>query len=351
MPLVSLQYQILPREAVSELAPENRITRTLETIAQKGSIAEAAKALHLSYRQLWNLLNQWEAEIGSPLLVRGRGKSCRLSDFSRRWLAAEQEVKAKHAMALQALRADLEQAFVCAGRADLPLVTLSGCPDEALELLREDAPGRDFVLEINFNSSEKGLAALEAGQCQIAGFNFPLGQSASSSLPREFRKHLGGGELLLLSFCTRIQGLAVQAGNPLLLGSMLSIAQKKARYINRAKGTGTRILCDSLLRTVGLSPDEIPGYGTEAPSHQAVAVAIASGKADAGLCIQSVAERTGLSFIPLVKEAYCLALSKSFAASREGRAFLKALASGDWRRKTAALPGYDFKECGEILSA
>ena len=72
-----------------------------------------------------------------------------------------------------------------------------------------------------------------------------------------------------------------------------------ARMVNRNRGAGTRILIDRLLR------DRRPaGYPYEPRSHYAVAAAIAQGRADWGVTIESVARDAGLRFVPLQAEEY-----------------------------------------------
>jgi putative molybdopterin biosynthesis protein len=73
----------------------------------------------------------------------------------------------------------------------------------------------------------------------------------------------------------------------------------RARMVNRNRGSGTRVLIEELLK--GAKP---PGYHYEAKSHNAVAAAVAQGRADWGVAIQPVAEMYGLTFTPLREEQY-----------------------------------------------
>ena len=71
-------------------------------------------------------------------------------------------------------------------------------------------------------------------------------------------------------------------------------------------GSGTRILIDRLLN--GARP---PGYWSQPKSHNAVAAAVAQGRADWGVTIDSVARRYGLGFIPVQDEHYDFAVPKA----------------------------------------
>jgi putative molybdopterin biosynthesis protein len=99
-----------------------------------------------------------------------------------------------------------------------------------------------------------------------------------------------------------------------------ALADPTCLMVNRNQGAGTRILIDRLL--AGARPE---GYWNQPKSHNAVAAAIAQGRADWGVAIAPVAEAYGLGFLPLAEEHYDFAL----VSERRGRpaveAFLAAL--------------------------
>ncbi len=326
----------------------NDLIVLLDSINSLGSLSAAAKAVGYSYRHLWDELNHWEEEFGEPLVSRSRGRSCELTAFGKRLLWAEKEVQAKYASEIASLRAGIEQAYARATDPDAEVLTLHGCPDEALMQFRDEATLQKLYLEINFNSSLKGLQDLHEGRCQIAGFNFPIGAAAHSKAAETFAPYLAN-DVMLIGFAVRIQGIAVAKGNPLGLHSFLDVALKKATFVNRSKGTGTRVLADELLRTSGLKESDVIGYQNEVGSHSSVAASIASGKADAGLCIQSVASKMHLDFIPLVREVYYLVAKKDFLDSEGGQKLTALLSDPAWLKKGANLAGYDFSECGKVF--
>jgi putative molybdopterin biosynthesis protein len=85
-----------------------------------------------------------------------------------------------------------------------------------------------------------------------------------------------------------------------------ALADPDALMVNRNAGSGTRLLIDQLLD--GARP---PGYAAQARSHNAVAVAVAQGRADWGVAIQTVARDYGLGFLPLQDERFDLVVPKS----------------------------------------
>ena len=78
----------------------------------------------------------------------------------------------------------------------------------------------------------------------------------------------------------------------------------KVRFVNRNVGSGTRILIDTKLKEYGIDPKEIEGYRVELKSHNSVAAAVASGRADVGVAIRRVAEAYRLRFIPIGREEF-----------------------------------------------
>jgi putative molybdopterin biosynthesis protein len=94
----------------------------------------------------------------------------------------------------------------------------------------------------------------------------------------------------------------------------------------------------------------VAGYDREEPSHAALAQAVASGAADAGLGIAAAARARGLDFVPLLQEHYYLVCLKE-ALDEPPIAALRQLLQGQaWQRELAALPGYAPWHSGEVLS-
>ncbi len=136
----------------------------------------------------------------------------------------------------------------------------------------------------------------------------------------------------------RVQGLMVKKGNPLGIKEFSDITD--VRYVNRQRGSGTRILCDYLLEKNGISPEEINGYGNEEFTHTAVAALIAAGNADAGLGIYSAAKMYGLDFIPVCNEKYEFLIGKEYLEDPMVKAFLEVLYSEKFKARLEEMGGY-----------
>jgi putative molybdopterin biosynthesis protein len=110
------------------------------------------------------------------------------------------------------------------------------------------------------------------------------------------------------------------------------------------------VLLDELLAQLKLRPADLIGYGSAEPSHAAVAQAVASGAADAGLGIEAAARSRGLDFVPLLQEDYYLVCLKAALEQEPVRALQAVLQSEPWQECVAALPGYKPERSGQVLS-
>jgi putative molybdopterin biosynthesis protein len=151
--------------------------------------------------------------------------------------------------------------------------------------------------------SQGGLDAAARGECDVAGVHLLDPASDSYNVP-----FLPAGVRLLTGY-SRLQGLVYRPGDPRFEGQHLekaidnACAEASCFFVNRNRGSGTRILIDGLLR--GRRP---PGYAVEVRSHNAVAAAVAQGRADCGLAIEPVARLYQLGFIPARNEQYDFAI-------------------------------------------
>ena len=329
----------------------NALMDLLHAVQDSGSISAAAKTLALSYRHVWGELKRWEAELGHPLIVWEKGQRARLSVFGEKLLWAERQAQARLAPQIESLHADLERAFAVAFDEAAHVLTLFASHDDALAALREHAVASAALhLDVRFCGSVDAITALNEGRCTIAGFHTPPQPGARSLAQRTYQPLLQPGRHKLIGFAQRTQGLIVAPGNPLGLASIVDVSRRRARYVNRALGTGTRLLLDDLMAQSQLAPGDIGGYADTEPSHAAVAHAVAAGVADAGLGIEAAARSRGLDFVPLLKEDYYLVCLKAALDEPATQALLQVLRSEAWQRQLAALPGYEADACGEVLS-
>lgn len=328
----------------------NPLMDLLQAVQRHGSISGAARALDQSYRHVWGELKRWEQRLERELIVWEKGQPARLSAFGEKLLWAERQSQARLAAQIEALHADLERAFAVAFDDQAQVLTLYASHDDGIAALRGYAASAGLHLDIRFTGSVDAIAALNEGRCTLAGFHTPHAPAPGTRAQRSYQPLLRPGEHKIIGFAQRRQGLVVAPGNPLGLTSMAAVSQAGARYVNRALGTGSRLVAEQLLDDAGLSPSQLRGWDHIEPSHAAVAQAVASGAADAGLAIASAARERGLDFVPLLLEDYFLVCLKSTLDQAPMRALREVLAQAPWQARLAALPGYQPAHSGEVLS-
>jgi putative molybdopterin biosynthesis protein len=217
--------------------------------------------------------------------------------------------------------------------------------DLILKLLREKDPGITYKV-INVGSSG-GLAAIRRGEADIAGVH--LLDEATGEYNVSFLKEFGvEDEAVLFKGYVRKQGLIVAKGNPKGIKGVKDLLREDVDFINRNKGSGTRILIDMNLKKIAREIREsfedfantIHGYDVEAKSHSAVAASVAMGKADVGVGINAVAERYRLDFLPVADEEYDFLVKSERRDKPAVKLFLEALGTSEFReRLTQEFPG------------
>ncbi len=229
----------------------------------------------------------------------------------------------------------------------------SHCPvvEHMLKML-----SREYDAKLISVGSTGGFKAALRGESDVSGIH--LLDSETGRYNRPMVERFGRGKLLLVSGYYRRQGLIVAPGNPLGIKSIRDIIEGDVRFINRNKGSGTRILFDKLLsetcRELGITVDDavgkIKGYNVEAKTHSSVALAVKIGRADVGLGIELAARMHGLDFIPITWEEYDFVVNKLKLERECVSKFLSLLKDRDTIEYIKKTPGYRPKEnVGDVV--
>jgi putative molybdopterin biosynthesis protein len=192
-----------------------------------------------------------------------------------------------------------------------------------------------------------GIMALKSGETHIAPIHLLDMQTGEYNFSY-IRKYVKDKEMALIKGVKRIQGLMVNKGNPSGINTLEDICRKGIRFVNRQRGSGTRLFLDYNLGKLELDPKDINGYQREEYTHLSVAAAVAAGDADAGLGIYSAAAAMGLDFIQLGNELYDFAIPRSFLELEMVKEFVKILKSNEFKEKLDQMGGYDCSDIGEI---
>lgn len=226
-------------------------------------------------------------------------------------------------------------------------VMVTGSHDLILDIIADEMSGKrkGAYISSTHTGSMAGLMALKRGESQIAPIHLLDENTGEYNI--SYIKQLFDEPMILIRGVTRIQGIMVKKGNPLGINSLGDL--RRARYINRQRGAGTRVLFDYLLKKEGVEKSRINGYDIEASTHMAVAALVRSPNADAGMGIYSAANSMGLDFIPVGKEEYDFAVPERFMNHSGIRAFIEILKSDDFRTRVNNLGGYGTENSGETV--
>ena len=180
--------------------------------------------------------------------------------------------------------------------------------------------------------STAGLDAARRGECDLAGIHLLDPETG------QYNRPFLTGDLDLIAGYGRLQGVVFRRGDPRFEGRAAEPAVAAVKndsactMVNRNQGSGTRILIDRLL--AGARPS---GYAIQPRSHNAVAAAVAQGRADWGVAIRRVADQAGLGFLPLAQEQYDFVVPQSRMQRPAVEAFRRLLHDADVQRRLAEL--------------
>ena len=201
-----------------------------------------------------------------------------------------------------------------------------------LDAILGDLIGEGLTVKALNVGSMGGLAAARRGECDIAAIHLMDPKTG------EYNRPFLTPALDLVPGYRRLQGIVFRKGDRRFEGksvedaARLAIADPDCILVNRNSGSGTRILTDRLLGEARPA-----GYWSQAKSHNAVAAAVAQGRADWGVAIDSVAKLYDLGFLPLQEENYDFVIPHDRRTRPAVQRFLAALEDGAVGEKLKAL--------------
>jgi putative molybdopterin biosynthesis protein len=216
--------------------------------------------------------------------------------------------------------------------ARVPDLVLTGSHCVALDAVLGKLAEQGFATRRISVGSQGGVAAAKRGECDFAPVH--LIDPATG----KYNEHLLEPGLSLVRGWERMQGVVFRTGDARFDGKKpadvvkVALADPSCLMVSRNAGAGTRVLIDQLLG--GARP---AGYGNQPRSHNAVAAAVAQGRADWGVAIESVAKVYGLGFLPLAPEHYDFLMVDARREHDAVKAFLAALRDPAVRERIAAL--------------
>jgi len=280
----------------------------------------------LSYRNVWQKLNDVELALGFKLMDRVRGHGSQLSEYAKYLIQFTEDFDQKTMRLGQSSLSHLEAGFAKFRDKAKKQWRFASSSDPIIQKAVLNIGGFELITA----GSGEALERLLNYEVDIAGFHVSDPQSSliiSKRLQKEGMK--------IFPVMKRVQGLLVAKGNPLNIISARDLTRSKIRFINRQKGSGTRLLFDTVLAKEGIDPHDIKGYENEEFTHSAIATAILAKKADVGMGVKSIALENGLDFIQLKDEIFFLAMNEDLSVNSDLAKLIRKI-----RVLSGASPGY-----------
>ena len=230
-------------------------------------------------------------------------------------------------------------------------VVVIGSHDPLLDELGDmlHIASNDVYMSSSHVGSMGGIMAIRRGEAHAAGCHLLNTEDGTYNISF-MKKYFPKGDVKLVRCVGRQQGMMVAKGNPLQIEKFADIAKEGVRYVNRQKGSGTRILTDYLCKQENLDTAAIYGYDREELTHTSVAAQIVSGSADAGMGIYSAAKLYDLDFIPICIEEYDLIIPNHAWDTPQVNQMIATLKSDAFKEKILSLGGYTVDAPGEVIA-
>lgn len=224
-----------------------------------------------------------------------------------------------------------------------------GSHDLTLDLLAQFLATHGSRLTSANLGSLGGLLALKRGEAHVAGSHLLDPQTGEFNLAY-IERYLPGVPVHVIGLVERDQGLITVQGNPKGIHTLDDLTRDDVVFVNRQRGSGTRLLLDYHLDQLSISPEVVHGYQHEEFTHLMVAASIASGLADTGLAIRAAADALNLDFVPLYKERYDLVIPSRYLDQPKLQPLMQALQDDQFRTSVTEIPGYSVEPMGETIA-
>ena len=216
---------------------------------------------------------------------------------------------------------------------------LAGSHDPLLDwAVRESGSG----LATLWNGSFGGLEFFAGGRAALAGLHIP--EEAGWNVRTVAARGLRG--TVLVAWAGRARGLLLSEA---MRGRVRCMSDLRGRRVAmRQPGAGAAALFEALLSKEGLAASDLIPSAELARTESDAAAAVAAGEADAAPGIEAMARQFHLPFLPLVRERFDLLIDRRAYFTARVQALVAFAGGAAFRRKAAAMGGYDLAETGSV---
>jgi putative molybdopterin biosynthesis protein len=222
---------------------------------------------------------------------------------------------------------------------------IAGSHDPLLEwAVRESSSD----LALMSGGSSDGLQRLERRQAVAAGLH--VLNPANGDYNRSFISGAARwGDLVLIHWAWRDQGLVVAPNNPHRIQSIVDLSRPGITIACRQEGAGSQILLRHLLEQAGVPYQKLSFFEPALRTETDLAAMVLDGKADCGLAIASASRRFRLGFVPLRRERFDLAMNRRDYFEGPLQRLLWFTRRAEFSAYASALGGYDVAKTGEVI--
>jgi len=213
----------------------------------------------------------------------------------------------------------------------LPMCLFAGSHDPLLEwAIRESQCGIPTL----FDGSADGLERVANGQATVGAMHIysPLTKTWNRDAAAE---RIDNESLVLVNWVKRQRGLIVKPD--LNVSGLKDIVNCKTAL--RQSGAGSQLLLEHLLHEESLALTDLD-VALTVRSEADMVLTIASGQADCGLGLESLARLHNLNFIPLLEERFDLLIDRRFWFEPSMQEFINFCNSDVFTAKVAESVGY-----------
>lgn len=221
-----------------------------------------------------------------------------------------------------------------------------GSHDMTLDLLADYLSHKERRLISSNVGSLAGLMAINRGEAHFGGSHL-LDPETGEYNTSYIKKYIQNIPVKIFTWVSREQGFIFRKGNPKSVVTIDDLSRSDIKFINRQRGSGTRILLDYLLINNQIDTERINGYDSEEYTHLSIAAAVSSGRADVGMGVAAAAQALDLDFKPLMQERYDLIIPERFIDEGLFEPVFEAMMDEQFRRTVQSLPGYDVSLMGK----
>ena len=202
-------------------------------------------------------------------------------------------------------------------------------------------------LALMAKGSMGGLRDFADGEALICALHVLDGETGEYNVP--VVRGLGLGDVVLIEWARREQGLIVAAENPQEISALADLKNRDTRVILRQESAGSRILFDYLLEQAGLGAKDLNVLDQPALTETDLGHAIANGGADAGLGVRAAAQPFKLKFIPLHVERCDLLVRRRDYFETPMQKLLEFAGTPAFALQAAEMGGYDVSGTGRVV--